>query len=330
MRVPILSALHLLKLIQSGEFPDVLRKTSARLERLGHDGATLSDLVSKLESLELELAREGESIRAWPTLSEEFATFFSWLLLDMSSSVTSFDFNSALRLSVATRLNEKYKQEDQKISDHDVFLQILGWVVGCPISWLQEECGVVFPLRTLNLWEDEASLAYRGLIQQVQLIDVLEPKPGDSNADRDVQHEMIVSSLPLRIVGLAEALVDPLLRDKVAGLSMEDAVTKRIQKLRGPVRSSIEKNWEPRSENLKNLHASRNSIAHIWSRENSDYSFAQALNSLNLEYVYSLGRLASYFMAANIAEQLDSMSDRRVGQWLEQMNRELDNHLEGR
>lgn len=327
MKVPLLAGFHLAKQISQSEAGDFQQKIEFRLDKLGHSGSALEKIVENLEFLVDHFFESGIDVADWPELSEEYGAFFSWLLMDMSVSQTSQDFNKKLRFEVASHIRSKSNPETS-VSDLRTHLQLQAWIVGTPTSIRREDCAVSFPLRAIGAWSDNSSLAYRGLVHQMHLIESLHDKNYDPIAGefhfQASNHEMAITSIPVRVMALAEALVNS---RNVEVNDQGGAITKQVQKLRGQVRAAVEKDWGSSSSRLQELRLDRNSIAHIWSREGDPQTFADVVNRLDLDYAQELGVLASYLVAAELSNRLQDFGERRVIQWFEQVEDEIGRHL---
>lgn len=296
-----------------------------RLESVGLSREDLEALVLNLKRLESSNLNLGIEVDDWPELAEEYAAFFSWLLLDFANTENSQDFNKKLRFEVASLLRTHFGNAID-LSSTRLYLQIQAWVVGKPTSWTSDDCTVIFPMKAIGFWDDNAVKAYVGLIDHIKLLEAIESQSGTSKQlGFPFDLEMSKTSVPIRIMGLAEALVN----SRTEGpKDQTNAVISQLQKLKGSARSLIEKQWGSSSQRLEELKWDRNSIAHIWNREDNGHSFAEVVERMTLERTQELGVLASFLMAAELSARLQSVSDRRVLQWYRQVEQDLERQLD--
>ena len=327
MKVPLLSGFHLAKQTSQSDSGELQKRVESRLAMLNYSTDDLEDIVRSLSFLVDHFFDSGVEVADWPQLSEEFGAFFSWLLMDMSVSQTSQEFNKKLRFEVANHIRSS-SNPDSSLSDLRIHLQLQAWIVGTPTSLHREECAVSFPFRAFGDYGESSSIAYKGLVHQMHLIESLDSKNFDPSVGglqfADSDHEMAITSIPIRVVALAEALVNS---RSVEINDQSGAVTKQVQKLKGQVRTSIEMDWGSSSSRLQALRRDRNAIAHIWTREGDRHTFDDLVTRLNLEYAQELGVLASYLVAAELSSRLQEIGERRVSHWFEHVEAEIERHL---
>jgi hypothetical protein len=143
--------------------------------------------------------------------------------------------------------------------------------------------------------------------------------------DPGTNSEMAVSSIALRVVGLAEAL-NPEIEDNARKALDNQLGSKFGGGPNTPLKQDVAKEW-----NREELMKVRNSIAHVTSRETD--TFSKIIETLSGEKIHKLSKVASTLMASEILYRLESVSEVKVTQWLGQLQRQLEDkdqlsHLE--
>jgi hypothetical protein len=327
MKVPLLAGLNLAKEVLSIENAAGRSQIERRLEMAGLSMEDLGSLVEKLENLESDVLKQGIGLEDWPELAEEYAAFFSWVLLDMSLGYSSQDFSKKLRFTVASQIRKHFGGEIN-LSTSKTFLQVQAWVVGQPTSLKSEDCAVAFPFKAIGFWNENAALAYRGLIDQMILIEAMEfeDRVSARRVGAALDNEMSMTAVPVRLIGLAEALVNSRTTDSK---DQSNALISQVQKLKGSARTLVEKQWGSSSPNLQELKLERNAIAHVWNRDDDGHSFAEVVDRMTSQRVQELGVLASFLVAAELSVRLQDTSDTKVLRWYRQIEEEVDRHWHG-
>jgi hypothetical protein len=309
VRIPIIAAISLLSLIADNDDPEITRSIKRKLSELDSDMRIIEEFIIQLSQIQNALFVEDPNIKDWPGLSGEFAALLSWLMQDLKTSKSSLLFDSNLHRLNLERLDSlgvkgPYPPE-LKIKVHH-------WVVGaCWTESADRASALVFPLRNFSIDREQSGIAYNGLVRHMQTLEALglDDDPGTNS-------EMAVSSIALRVVGLAEAL-NPEIEGN-ARVALDNQLGSKFGG--GPnteVKKDVAKEW-----NLEELMKVRNSIAHVTSRETD--TFSKTIETLSGEKIHKLSKLASTLMASEILYRLESVSKAKVMQWLVQLNRQLE------
>jgi hypothetical protein len=194
---------------------------------------------------------------------------------------------------------------------------VAGWIVGLPGSPGKPYSGSVFPLKTFGIEPNIAS-AYDGLGEHILLLDRLRRNQlAFEDPQVSFETEMLLTSIPIRVVGLAEALAnyhsggEALLKSLQNGISSTQNSLSREKKAE----------WTSRTQNLVDQ---RNAICHPYTRGSSEVSIAEVIPAVSLDYVLALGELGTYIMAGYLAKVLNETSPERANSWLGAVFRSLE------
>jgi hypothetical protein len=132
--------------------------------------------------------------------------------------------------------------------------------------------------------------------------------------------ELAVSSIALRVVGLAESLNPEFEKNAPAALSRQLGSKFGSEGVKTPIKVEVEKKWN--TAVIKELVDFRNTIAHLSSRETG--TFSKTIEAFSRERVYELSKLASTLMASEVLFRLESVSEVKVKQWLGHFKRQLE------
>lgn len=313
LRIPINAARILLSFIIENKHPHVSKSILGRLRQIGFDEDFLEESFSELTRVHDELFAEETDIKSWPGLSGEFAALFSWLMQDLKTSEISVDFDKDLSRATVQSLADLGIEGPYP---PELKLKIHYWVVGAGWSKnAQSSSALVFPLRALSLDKKQAGIAYNGLIRHLQTLEALGL---GENPDPDL--EMSVSSIAIRIVGLAEAL-NPAIREN-ATVALSNQVSKfGASGVKTEIKKEIEKIWH--NEALQELVNTRNSIAHVSADQGR--AFSDTVNALSGKWIQTIAEFASTLMSAEILFTLQDVSEVKVKQWLNQFRKQLEN-----
>ncbi len=305
--------MSLLSLLQGQEYPDISRAVQQRLRQIDLDMTFIGDSLRELTELQDALFAEEQSVRDWPGLSGEFAALLSWLMQDLKSSTSSTEFDRALNVDTLRKLDRlgivgPYPPE--------LKLKIHHWVVGaCWSDAAERASALVFPMRALALDREQFGIAYYGLIRHMQAIEALGL---DDDHRKDL--EVAVSSIALRIVGLAEALNPEFENRAFAAFGKQLGSKLGKEGIKNPIKVDVEKEWGGMA--IEELIQIRNSIAHVSSRPIK--TFSNTVESLSLNSIHQISKLASTLIAAEILFRLEDVSDTRVKHWLRQFKNQLE------
>jgi hypothetical protein len=311
MRIPVHAARSLLHLLLDGEYSTISKAVEKRLERIDLDRTFLEESIEKLELLVSLMVQGDTDVEDWPGLSEEFAALATWLLQDLKTSSSSTDFDKVVWRDTAERLSEQ-----GLVSDHfpiELRLQIHHWVVGACWSEEKRDSAILFPLTALGLDKEQAALAYHGLVEQMQIIESLQlgGEPGPES-------EMALSSIPIRVLGLAEALNPEIVMN--AGKALETQINKLGPRSEGSSRAEVDLVWNNRTS-IPALVQERNSIAHVLNTKGR--AFTQTVGRLDRVQAHELGVLASTLMAGEILSRVQVVNDERVKVWAAEVQSQL-------
>ena len=308
--ISLISASALLAAFLENDDEHFIRVVAERTERLG---ITRGDLESMSENLRVKIdalsSFTGFS-KADYSLPEEFSLFFSWLMVDMAMMSDSWRFN----LQVETECVELAQSLGVKPDDHK--LHIVGWIIGNAPANLNGQYPTTFPQGLLDINED-ARLAFQGLIDHTHFI------ASEDGEQRSVlEAEMVLTSIPIRVLGLAEAIVRPNAdnQDEHALSVLETAINKVQRILPQPLKSK----WTD-SKSRRELVWNRNSVAHVWNNNSGRPSLTDLVRNLDSGYIDSLLAISTYILAGVILDGLRETNDVRVTQWLETIDRSIEN-----
>jgi hypothetical protein len=318
MRIPVHAARSLFYLLLNREYPVISRVVEKRLERIDLEKAFLGESIERLDQIESLLVQEDADVKDWPGLSGEFAALATWLLQDVKTSSSSTDFDKAVWSATAERLAK------QGLATHypiELRLQIHHWVVGTSWSEERRESAILFPLKVVGLAKEQAAVAYHGLVEQMQIIESLQlgGEPGPES-------EMALSSIPIRVLAIAEALNPEIAKN--AGKALQMQLTKLGPRSEASSRAEVDRIWN--STTINALVQDRNSIAHVLNTEGR--AFTATVGRLDRAQAHDLGVLASTLMAGEILSRMQGVTERSARKWAEQVLWQLENqnlvHLE--
>jgi hypothetical protein len=313
VRIPINAAKSFLSLIYENEYQDVSRAVLGRLKQIDLDMSFLKESIIELTQVQGALFGEEPNIKDWPGLSGEFAALVSWLMQDLKTSMSSHEFDKAVNSATLRDLHSlgvigPYPPE-LKVKVHH-------WVVGaCWTDAADRASTLVFPMRPLSMDKEEPGIAYNGLIRHMQMLEALglDDYPATNS-------ELAVSSIALRVVGLAESLNPEFEKNAPAALSRQLGSKFGSEGVKTPIKVEVEKKWN--TAVIKELVDFRNTIAHLSSRETG--TFSKTIEAFSRERVYELSKLASTLMASEVLFRLESVSEVKVKQWLGHFKRQLE------
>lgn len=310
MDIQLIPAKALLDEILESDDSQLTRIIKGRLERSNIDFEEISNLQVKLSNL-IEGLADGSSLANGETLTQEFAAFTSWMMVDLATSRSSEIFNISLK-SRTLNLASRY-EHPQPLRP----LEIQGWVVGLPGNGSKPSCALHLPTKALGL-DQNLSLAYGGLVELFEFLDA-----ATKFLDNARDLEMLVTSVSVRLIGLTEALVK--YQGAVEKAGFEDALRRQISRVRHGMREQDQERWK---QSATDLVLQRNAIAHIWNRDQGGISFSAAVEMLDFDQAAELGTLASHFICAELSSLLLETRESTVNQWLNQTNRVLDRALD--
>lgn len=314
MRVPLIAAVSTLEEMQEERGAGLRRMVLSRLETLGEDETLIPDLIRELERLVSEQANITQDVSNWGGLSSEFAAFVTWLIQDMRKSSNSEDLKFSIRSKTQTRLYEEFSVENLSPYEH---ITVQNWAFGATWSKERPFSAPRFPFSALGRSSDVAVIAYEGLIEQLRLLEGLEIAeiPGSET-------EMLVSSVPVRVVGLAESLNPTRVDEAVqtgGTVNSLAALSAQIQKLDQPSKElESYKRWNMQ---LVSIRDARNAVAHL--SRNKDNGFIEQAQILTREYALDLGELASTMMSAELVHLVDKVSEQNVRHWLDHLSKQI-------
>lgn len=311
--ISLISASALLVAFLENDDEDFVRVFTTRLDRLGISLGDLASISGKLREKIDYLSSMTRFSKADYSLPEEFSLFFSWLMIDMALTTDSSRFNLQVHEEVV-KLSQSLGVEPK---DHQ--LHIVGWVVGNAPAKLNSLYPTTFPQGLLDINED-ARLAFQGLVDHTFFI------ASDDGEQRSVlEAEMVLTSIPIRVMGLAEAIVRPSAdnQDEHALSVLETAINK-VQRI---LPHSLKSKWTD-SQSRRELVWNRNSVAHVWNNNSGRPSLTDLVRNLDSHYIESLLAISTYILAGVIADGLRETSDVRVTQWLEAIDRSIENIAE--
>jgi hypothetical protein len=273
----------------------------------------IKESIDQLNELEYTLSQGISTIQFWPGFSGELAALVTWLLQDMKASSSSTEFDKAIWRKTMQRLSQE--NAGVPYSSPELHLKIHHWVVGACWSKELPASAIVFPLKSLAFGSDQAAIAYNGLIEQIQSLEALAlgDEPG-------VDSEMALSSVPIRVLGLAEALNPEIPSDSLKAIQVQ--ISKLGGDLKGETKSEVAMKWN--SSTLQRLVLDRHSIAHV-SRD-SNRPFVATVSGLDRAQAHMLGELASTLMSAEIQVRVNALSEAKAKHWLQQFQFELEDH----
>ena len=313
MRIPINAARMLLSLVVEKSHPYVSAAISGRLNRIGLDEGFLIDSLNELTQVHNELLAEEQDVTSWPGLSGEFSALFSWLMQDLKTSETSVDFDKDLSRATVQSLADLGIEGPYP---SQLKLKIHHWVVGaCWSKVAHHSSGLVFPLKPLSLDKKQAGIAYNGLVRHLQTLEALGLE-GDPGPDL----EMSVSSIAIRVVGLAEAL-NPAIRENATSALGTQVSKFSTAGVKTKIKMEVERDWH--IDAIQLLVDTRNSIAHV--SVDQDRPFSKVVNDLSGEWIQKVSKFASTLMAAEILFTLDEVAEAKVEHWQRHFRQQLQN-----
>lgn len=308
--ISLISASSLLSAFLENDDEYFLGVVAERIERLG---ITREDIEAMSENLRVKI----DSLSSFSTFSkadyslpEEFSLFFSWLMVDMARKMDSSRFNLQVQ-EQCVKLSQSLGIEP---ADHK--LHIVGWIIGSAPVKLNSQYPTTFPQGLLDINED-ARLAFQGLVDHTNFI------ASDDGEQRSViEAEMVLTSIPIRVLGLAEAIVRPNAdnQDEHALSVLETAINK-VQRI---LPQNLKSKWTD-SKSRRELVWNRNSVAHVWNNNSGRPSLTDLVRNLDSGYIDSLLAISTYILAGVISDGLRETSDVRVSQWLEAIDRSIEN-----
>ncbi len=310
MQISHFAARALLEELIDSEDAQVKQIVTGRLYQLGRDVQALKELRDLLVQVEELYRNLGVDLDQWESLGAEFAALCSWLLSGLASTKSSEDF------TLLVNRNSLILADDLVTSDSKK-LVVAGWVIGTPGSSGKPYSGVAFPLRTLGV-DNNIAFAYAGLAEHIVLLDRLRRNNGVfDDAKSNYETEMLLTSIPIRIVGLSEALANFESGDKDLLKSLQDGIT-NIQRAWSTEQKA---DWTKRSTTMVQQ---RNAICHPYKRNSSEVSIAEVIPAVSLDYVISLGELGTYLMAGHLTNLLNETSPERANSWYGAVSRSME------
>lgn len=310
MEISLISASALLAAFLNNEDEQFLSVVAKRTELLGISREDVESISENLREKIEFLSSSTTFSKADYSLPEEFSLFFSWLMIDMGATGDSSRFNLQVQ-EECVKLSQSLGVDP---SDHK--LHIVGWVVGIAPAKLKSQYPTTFPQGLLDINED-ARLAFQGLIDHAFFI------ASDDGEQRSVlEAEMVLTSIPIRVLGLAEAIVRPNAdyQDEHALSVLETAIDK-VQRI---LPHALKAKWTDR-QSRRELVWNRNSVAHVWNNNSGRPSLTDLVRNLDSSYIESLLAISTYILAGVIADGLRETADVRVTQWLETIDRSIEN-----
>ncbi len=275
-------------------------------------GVTREGLVefsSKLSQKSQSLMSNEGVILSQAFLPEEFSLFFSWLMVGMANREDSAEFNLNVRSNCATTAR------DLGFDPADHYLQVVGWVIGKSVS-RQEAFPATFPEQSTESMSTDARLAFQGLVDHALFIE------SDSGQRHQVaEAEMALTSIPIRVMGLAEAILRPNSGNTV-GYNLE-VLRNAVRRVRAFTPTDFSNKW--REPELEKLVHNRDAVAHVWISDPEKPSLKEVLDGWSPEYTGSLFALSTYIVAGVALETLKETSYTTASHWFAATNRELDN-----
>ncbi len=276
--------------------------------RLGLVKLELSDLKSMQQAL-TSLLQSGTKQAGYYSdqldFPEEFAAFFSWLLCGRAFHGDSHEFDLLVNKNIA-QLCEAMGLD---LAEHR--LKIVGWVVGRENSGSLTGFPASLPSKASGIPE-LAVLAFHGLLEhQTYLVDSMK------SGIRAVENEMNISSLPIRIAGLAEALIQSGGEGKKLPAVM--GIVHQQTKIIFP--QKLQSRWS--YDEIQSLIKDRNAAAHVWDDGSGGPTLKGLIDKLTAEYASSLFELATYLVAGTISLRLKNLELIKAEQWLKVINRNI-------
>lgn len=301
-----MSASALIRTITESDDKEFIRDVEHRLALLQLELVDLDNMQEDIWSLVLRGVEDTGGYLGQNDLPEEFSALFSWLLCGRSLHGSSHEFD----LRVNNNIAQDCRSLDLELSDHR--LKVVGWVVGRETSGSLTGFPASLPSKASGIPE-LAVLAFHGLIaHQTYLAD--STKGGFSF----VENEMNISSLPIRIAGLAEALVQSGGEGKKLGavMGIVHQQTKQI------FPKDLQSRWS--YEEIQSLIQDRNAAAHVWDDGSGGPTLKGLIDKLTAEYASSLFELATYLVAGTISQSLRDLEIKKAEQWLRAVNRTIE------
>lgn len=281
--------------------------------RLGLVALELSDLKAMQQAIASLLQSGTEQAGYYSDqldFPEEFAAFFSWLLCGRAIHGDSHEFDLLVNRNVA-QLCEAMALD---LAEHR--LKIVGWVIGRENSGTLTGFPASLPAKASGIPE-LAVLAYHGLLEhQAFLVDSMK------SGIRAVDNEMNISSLPIRLAGLAEALV----QNGGEGDKLPKVMETIHKQTQAIFPQKLQSRWS--YDEIQYLIQDRNAAAHVWDDGSGRPTLKGLIDKLTEDYASSLFELATYIVAGTISLRLKNLELIRAEQWLKVINRNIE-QMEG-
>ena len=300
------SAIALIQTIVESEDLEFNRDVAQRLGLLRLELVDLEEMQKDIDFLVRRGVQETGDYSEQLDLPEEFSAFFSWLLCNRTLHGDSHQFD----LLVNTNIAHVCGALKLNLADHR--LKVVGWVVGRETTGSLSGFPASLPTKAANI-PDLASLAFEGLLEHQQFI--LDSMRGGYNA---FENEMSVSSLPIRIAGLAEALV----QSGGDSQNLSDVMLIAYQQAKGVFPKNLQSRWS--GVDMNSLIQDRNAAAHVWDDGSGRPTLKELIEKLTAEYASSLFELATYMVAGAISKSLKDLELKRVEQWHKAILRKIE------
>lgn len=300
------AALALIQTIVESEDLEFTRDVEHRLGLLQLELVDLKEMQKDIDFLVRRGVQETGDYSEQLDLPEEFSAFFSWLLCNRALHGDSHQFD----LLVNTNIAQVCGALTLNLADHR--LKVVGWVVGRETTGSLSGFPASLPSKAANI-PDLASLAFEGLLEHQQFI--LDSMRGGYNA---FENEMSVSSLPIRIAGLAEALV----QSGGDSQNLSDVMLIAYQQAKGVFPKTLQSRWS--GVDMNSLIQDRNAAAHVWDDGSGRPTLRELIEKLTAEYASSLFELATYMVAGAISKSLKDLELKRVEQWYKAILRKIE------
>jgi hypothetical protein len=311
MQISHFAARALLEELIDSEDAQVKQIVTGRLYQLGRDLQALKDLRDLFDQVEELYRNLGVDLDHWESLGAEFAALCSWLLSGLASTKSSDDFTLIINRNSLILADDLVTANPKK-------LVVAGWVIGIPGSSGKPYSGVMFPLKTLGVDNNIAS-AYAGLAEHIVLLDHLRRNNGVFDDPKSsYETEMLLTSIPIRVVGLSEALAN---FESGEEKKLLKALQEGINNIQRAWSSEQKADWTKRSEIMVQQ---RNAICHPYKRNPSEASIAEVIPAVSLDYVVSLGELGTYMMAGHLTNLLKEIGPERANSWFGSVSRAME------
>ncbi len=300
------SAIALIQTIVESEDREFNRDVEQRLGLLQLELVDLKEMLRDIEFFVRRGVQETGDYSEQLDLPEEFSAFFSWLLCNRTLHGDSHQFD----LRVNTNIAQVCEALTLNLAEHR--LKVVGWVVGREITGSLSGFPASLPSKCADI-PDLASLAFVGLLEHQQFI--LDSVTGGFNA---FENEMSISSLPVRIAGLAEALI----QSGGDSQNLSDVMLIAYQQSKGVFPQNLQSRWS--GAEIQSLIQDRNAAAHVWDDGSGRPTLKELIEKLTAEYASSLFELATYMVAGAISKSLKNLELKRVEQWHKAISRRIE------